>query len=156
MEKLYSSVLRRVLDRIRNVQVIELRHLVSQAHVPRQMSTMDLEITRFPTLNVVLDVQVEYDLQKADPPCPRNMPPVVGHILWAQQLQRRVHEAKESCLSMREDVHSTPLFRKVMRVATVTEEALVEYMARWFRAWTETLEVRRHHGMLNLNVPADS
>jgi hypothetical protein len=29
-----------------------------------------------------------------------------------------------------------------VRVATVTDEALVEYMSRWFHAWTDTLEVR--------------
>lgn len=83
-------------------------------------------------------LQVEYEVNKESPPAQRNASPVVNHILWARQLQQRVKESVASCQSMRTDMHGTALFRKFMRIATVTDETLADYMARWYQVMLDS------------------
>lgn len=37
-------------------------------------------------------VQGLYEQQKHDPPIPRNLPPVSGHIAWSRHLLKRIEE----------------------------------------------------------------
>lgn len=106
IEKLYFSVLRRLLDSIR-------------------------------------EIQSDYTLHKDNPPQVRNTSPVIQHILWAQQLQRRVQNTIVDCRSMPPFLHSAPLYRKVSRIAAKTEETLSEYLSCWYSAWVETVEITK-------------
>ncbi len=47
------------------------------------------------------------------------------------------------CKSMPLYLQSSQLFRKVVRTGSNTEEALSEYLSRWYAAWAETVEVTR-------------
>ena len=106
VEKLYFSILRRLLENIR-------------------------------------DVQDEYEAHKHRAPKIRNVSPVLQHVLWAQQLQRKVQKIKSNCMSMPPALKLASLFRKVTRIVTNTEDTLCEYLSRWYSAWVETVEVTK-------------
>jgi len=68
------------------------------------------------------------------PPKVRHESPVIQHVLWAQHLQRRVQMITGDCKSMPVYLHMAPLFRKVVRISSKTEETLSEYLSRWYGA----------------------
>jgi hypothetical protein len=105
-EKLYFSILRRLLESIR-------------------------------------EVQAEYNVHKHKPPSLRNVSPVMQHVLWAQQLQRKVQQNKRDLQTLPPGLKNARFFRKVMSMASNTEDTLSEYLSRWYEAWVETVQVTK-------------
>ncbi|XP_078400904.1 dynein axonemal heavy chain 5-like [Cetorhinus maximus] len=81
-----------------------------------------------------------YTKQKADPPVPRDFPPVAGKIIWARQLFRRIQEPMllfEQRPGVLQNENAKWIIRSYNKVARV----LLEYEVLYHRAWMQQMEM---------------
>ncbi|XP_074645893.1 dynein axonemal heavy chain 5-like [Tubulanus polymorphus] len=82
-----------------------------------------------------------YQKNKADPPIPRNLPPIAGKIAWARHLFRKI-EIPMKFFKKKTELLSTPDGKKVVRnynkMAAVLMEFEMLYHRNWFRTVDET------------------
>ena len=84
-------------------------------------------------------VQKTYELQKHNPPKPRNAPPVAGDILWARQLLRRIEEPMRD-FSKNELIMFAPGAKRIVKMYNRVALALVTYEQMWHTAWMKGVE----------------
>ncbi|GCC27018.1 hypothetical protein chiPu_0005439 [Chiloscyllium punctatum] len=84
-------------------------------------------------------VSLIYTKQKADPPIPRDFPPVAGKIIWAQQLFRRIQEPM-LLFEQRTGVLQSADAKRIIRSYNKVARVLVEYEVLYHRAWMQQME----------------
>lgn len=87
-------------------------------------------------------VQDTYERHRHNPPLARNMPPVVGNILWARNLMQRIEEpmktfqAYPSLTGLRDS-------RKVIKTYNKVAKTLVAFELVWYDAWVKSVDAAR-------------
>ncbi|XP_043563465.1 dynein axonemal heavy chain 5-like [Chiloscyllium plagiosum] len=84
-------------------------------------------------------VSLIYTKQKADPPIPRDFPPVAGKIIWARQLFRRIEEPM-LLFEQRTGVLQSADAKRIIRSYNKVARVLVEYEVLYHRAWMQQME----------------
>ena len=84
-------------------------------------------------------VQKTYELQKHNPPKPRNAPPVAGDILWARQLLRRIEEPMRA-FAKNELIMFAPGAKRIVKMYNRVAQALMTYETMWHQAWMKGVE----------------
>lgn len=105
--------------------------------------------------------QKTYERFKAEPPLPRNMPPVAGAISWARQLLSHIKGPMDKFKTNRTIMANTKDIKKVIRTYNKVSVALIEFEAIWVDAWKRSIEsskaglnatlLVRHEGRLFVN-----
>uniref|UniRef100_A0A8C3PI70 Uncharacterized protein n=2 Tax=Charadriiformes TaxID=8906 RepID=A0A8C3PI70_9CHAR len=75
-----------------------------------------------------------YQKQKENPPIPRNMPPVTGKIMWAQQLYRKI-DRPMTFLKKKTILLKTLEMKKVVKSYNEMAAVLLEFELIYHRAW---------------------
>uniref|UniRef100_A0A4W3JT26 Dynein heavy chain 5, axonemal-like n=1 Tax=Callorhinchus milii TaxID=7868 RepID=A0A4W3JT26_CALMI len=83
-------------------------------------------------------VSETYTQQKADPPLPRDFPPVAGKIIWAWQLFRRIRDPME-LFEQRPEVLQSEDAKKIIRNYNRVGRVLLEYEVLYHRAWMQQI-----------------
>ena len=89
-------------------------------------------------------IQRLYETHKAAPPTVRNVPPVMGNILWAQQLLHRVEDPmrrfKASSTSLMQNSKDA---KRIIKMYNKVARALIEFETLWHNAWIKSVEAAR-------------
>uniref|UniRef100_A0A8B9FHY9 Dynein heavy chain 5, axonemal n=1 Tax=Amazona collaria TaxID=241587 RepID=A0A8B9FHY9_9PSIT len=88
-------------------------------------------------------VQKLYESQKENPPIPRNMPPVTGKIMWAQQLYRKIHHPM-TVLKKKTTLLKTLEMKKVVKSYNKMAAVLLEFELIYHRAWCRFADQARN------------
>ncbi|XP_035754904.1 dynein heavy chain 5, axonemal-like [Egretta garzetta] len=75
-----------------------------------------------------------YQKQKENPPIPRNIPPVTGKIMWAQQLYRKIDHPM-TFLKKKTALLKTLEMKKVIKSYNKMAAVLLEFELIYHRAW---------------------
>ncbi|XP_039566951.1 dynein heavy chain 5, axonemal-like [Passer montanus] len=79
-------------------------------------------------------IQKLYQKEKENPPIPRNIPPVTGKIMWAQQLFRKIDHPM-MFLKKKTTLLKTMEMKKVIRNYNKMAAVLLEFELIYHRAW---------------------
>uniref|UniRef100_A0A8C3UTG6 Dynein axonemal heavy chain 5 n=1 Tax=Catharus ustulatus TaxID=91951 RepID=A0A8C3UTG6_CATUS len=79
-------------------------------------------------------IQKLYQKEKENPPIPRNMPPVTGKIMWAQQLFRKIYHPM-MILKKKTTLLKTMEMKKVIKNYNKMAAVLLEFELIYHRAW---------------------
>jgi dynein heavy chain len=82
-------------------------------------------------------VQEEYETHKAEPPFPRDMPPVAGAVLWARHLLRRIEEPMQRFSAA---VLKAPSSKPIVKAYNRTASTLVAFEVTWLEAWRSSID----------------
>ncbi|XP_051465193.1 dynein axonemal heavy chain 5-like [Apus apus] len=88
-------------------------------------------------------VQTLYQNQKENPPIPRNIPPVTGKIMWAQQLYRKIDHPM-TFLKKKTTLLKTLEMKKVVKSYNKMAAVLLEFEFIYHRAWCRFAEWARN------------
>ncbi|XP_025057270.1 dynein heavy chain 5, axonemal-like [Alligator sinensis] len=80
-----------------------------------------------------------YQKQKENPPILRNIPPVTGKIMWAQQLFRKI-EHPMKILKKKTTLLQTPEMKKVVKSYNKMAAVLLEYELLYHRVWCKSAD----------------
>ncbi|XP_023777494.1 dynein heavy chain 5, axonemal-like isoform X1 [Cyanistes caeruleus] len=79
-------------------------------------------------------IQKLYQKEKENPPLPRNIPPVAGKIMWAQQLFRKIDHPMVF-LKKKTTLLKTMEMKKVIKNYNKMAAVLLEFELIYYRAW---------------------
>nr|XP_026646778.1 dynein heavy chain 5, axonemal isoform X3 [Zonotrichia albicollis] len=79
-------------------------------------------------------IQKLYQKEKENPPIPRNIPPVTGKIMWAQQLFRKIYHPM-MFLKKKTTLLKTVEMKKVIKNYNKMAAVLLEFEIIYHRAW---------------------
>ncbi|XP_040521760.1 dynein axonemal heavy chain 5 isoform X2 [Gallus gallus] len=88
-------------------------------------------------------VQKLYQEQKENPPIPRNMPPVTGKIMWAQQLYRKIDHPMRF-FKKKTALLKTLEMKKVAKSYNKMAAVLLEFELIYYRAWCRFADQARN------------
>uniref|UniRef100_A0A672TUF5 Dynein axonemal heavy chain 5 n=1 Tax=Strigops habroptila TaxID=2489341 RepID=A0A672TUF5_STRHB len=88
-------------------------------------------------------VQKLYQTQKENPPIPRNMPPVTGKIMWAQQLYRKIDHPMR-VLKKKTTLLKTLEMKKAVKSYNKMAAVLLEFELIYHRAWCRFADEARN------------
>ncbi|CAM9666191.1 unnamed protein product, partial [Choristocarpus tenellus] len=89
------------------------------------------------------NVQDTYERYKHSPPTTRNMPPVVGNILWARHLLKRLEEPMREFQAY-PGVLQAKESRKVIKTYNkVVARTLVAFEYMWYDAWCKSVDMAK-------------
>ncbi|XP_078698147.1 dynein axonemal heavy chain 5-like [Branchiostoma floridae x Branchiostoma belcheri] len=83
-----------------------------------------------------------YQKLKADPPIPRNYPPIAGKIAWSRQLYRKI-ETPMMIFKTKEDLMKTPDAKKIVRSFNKTAAVLMEFEMLYHRGWCRAVDAAK-------------
>lgn len=75
-----------------------------------------------------------YNKEKADPPIGRDLPPVAGRIMWAQQLYRRIEEPMD-LFKLQPGLLSIPEAKRIIRDYNRLAKVLLEFQVLCHQSW---------------------
>lgn len=105
-----------------------------QSILQRDTLRADLEnkyMVIFQNYGLDLDtVQKQYEKYKANPPIPRNVPPVAGNIMWARQLFRRI-ESPMKKFTDNKSIMATKESKRIVKTYNKVARTLVEFELLW-------------------------
>ncbi|KAA0162679.1 hypothetical protein FNF28_04622 [Cafeteria roenbergensis] len=131
-EKAYS--VREALSLLRR-----FRQLLRRDHLLRDLDEKQVLVFHQFGLQI-LQAQRIYEEDKDDPPLPRDLPPVAGHIAWARHLLRRVQEPMELFRQQAPDVLNADRdCRRIVRLYNRLACTLVAFEESWLGAWAEAV-----------------
>ncbi|XP_056617792.1 dynein axonemal heavy chain 5 isoform X2 [Triplophysa dalaica] len=81
-----------------------------------------------------------YNKEKADPPIGRDLPPVAGRIMWAQQLYRRIEEPMD-LFKLQPGLLSIPEAKRIIRDYNRLAKVLLEFQVLCHQSWMSQIEV---------------
>uniref|UniRef100_A0A8C4U7Q9 Dynein axonemal heavy chain 5 n=1 Tax=Falco tinnunculus TaxID=100819 RepID=A0A8C4U7Q9_FALTI len=84
-----------------------------------------------------------YQKQKENPPIPRNIPPVTGKIMWAQQLYRKIDHPM-TFLKTKTTLLKTLEMKKVVKSYNKMASVLLEFELIYHRAWCRFADQARN------------
>ncbi|XP_063254273.1 dynein axonemal heavy chain 5-like isoform X5 [Prinia subflava] len=88
-------------------------------------------------------IQKLYQKEKENPPIPRNIPPVTGKIMWAQQLFRKIDHPM-MFLKKKTILLKTMEMKKVIKNYNKMAAVLVEFELIYYRAWCRFADQARN------------
>uniref|UniRef100_A0A8C2Y898 Dynein heavy chain 5, axonemal-like n=1 Tax=Coturnix japonica TaxID=93934 RepID=A0A8C2Y898_COTJA len=88
-------------------------------------------------------VQKLYQEQKENPPIPRNIPPVAGKIMWAQQLYRKIDHPMRF-FKKKPTLLKTLEMKKVAKSYNKMAAVLLEFELIYYRAWCRFADQARN------------
>uniref|UniRef100_A0A8B9I210 Dynein axonemal heavy chain 5 n=1 Tax=Anser brachyrhynchus TaxID=132585 RepID=A0A8B9I210_9AVES len=88
-------------------------------------------------------VQNLYQKQKENPPIPRNIPPVTGKIMWAQQLYRKIDHPMRF-FKKKTTLLKTLEMKKVVKSYNKMAAVLLEFELIYHRAWCRFADQARN------------
>ncbi|XP_068050765.1 dynein axonemal heavy chain 5-like isoform X2 [Anomalospiza imberbis] len=88
-------------------------------------------------------IQKLYQKEKENPPIPRNMPPVTGKIMWAQQLFRKIDHPM-MFLKKKTTLLKTMEMKKVIKNYNKMAAVLLEFELIYHRAWCRFVDQARN------------
>ncbi|XP_032037004.1 dynein heavy chain 5, axonemal-like [Aythya fuligula] len=88
-------------------------------------------------------VQNLYQKQKENPPIPRNIPPVAGKIMWAQQLYRKIDHPMRF-FKKKTTLLKTLEMKKVVKSYNKMAAVLLEFEIIYHRAWCRFADQARN------------
>uniref|UniRef100_A0A669P3A4 AAA+ ATPase domain-containing protein n=1 Tax=Phasianus colchicus TaxID=9054 RepID=A0A669P3A4_PHACC len=99
-------------------------------------------------------VQKLYQEQKENPPIPRNIPPVTGKIMWAQQLYRKIDHPMRF-FKKKTTLLKTLEMKKVAKNYNKMAAVLLEFELIYYRAWCRFADQARNalHAFLLVRHP---
>lgn len=80
------------------------------------------------------DIKDKYNEERANPPCERNVPPVIGRIKWSRSLLRKMEEPL-NVLKTHECVIKHPKAQLCVKYYNFLAEVLLHYEAVWHKSW---------------------
>lgn len=129
-----------------NIQSIEhslqlLRKFQSILQRESLKSDLDSKLnTIFQTYGQELEkVQQLYEEQKHDPPIPRNLPPVAGHITWSRHLLKRIEEPMKQFES-NQNVLAGKDAKRIIKTYNKVAKTLVAFEYLWYQAWVQSID----------------
>ncbi|XP_067147242.1 dynein axonemal heavy chain 5-like [Apteryx mantelli] len=84
-----------------------------------------------------------YQKQKENPPVPRNIPPVTGKIMWAQQLYRKIDHPMKF-LKKKSTLLKTLEMKKIVKSYNKMTAVLLEFELLYHRAWCRFADQARN------------
>ena len=92
------------------------------------------------TLNNILSRELDhvrkiYLADRADPPIPRNMPPLAGRVAWSRNLATRVSEPMEALQHLCPKLFQEPAHQKLIKQYNKVGKVLMEYEQVCWEAW---------------------
>ncbi|XP_027535085.1 dynein heavy chain 5, axonemal-like isoform X2 [Neopelma chrysocephalum] len=88
-------------------------------------------------------IQELYQKEKENPPIPRNIPPVTGKIMWAQQLFRKIDHPM-TFLKKKTTLLKTLEMKKVVKNYNKMAAVLLEFELIYYRAWCRFADQARN------------
>uniref|UniRef100_A0A8C5X2W6 Dynein axonemal heavy chain 5 n=1 Tax=Malurus cyaneus samueli TaxID=2593467 RepID=A0A8C5X2W6_9PASS len=88
-------------------------------------------------------IQKLYQKEKENPPIPRNMPPVTGKIMWAQQLFRKIDHPM-TFLKKKTTLLKTLEMKKVIKNYNKMAAVLLEFEFIYYRSWCRFADQARN------------
>ncbi|XP_027742700.1 dynein heavy chain 5, axonemal-like isoform X4 [Empidonax traillii] len=88
-------------------------------------------------------IQELYQKEKENPPIPRNVPPVTGKIMWAQQLFRKIDHPM-TFLKKKTTLLKTLEMKKVVKSYNKMAAVLLEFELIYYRAWCRFADQARN------------
>ncbi|KAG9493712.1 hypothetical protein GDO78_001536 [Eleutherodactylus coqui] len=93
------------------------------------------------------NIQKEYETFKGEPALPKNMPPVVGAIVWSRKLMSRIENIMKAFKDVR-IVSTSPTYSDTVKLYNRIASALVSYEDMWYQKWKSQIE----KGLNGLNL----
>lgn len=75
-----------------------------------------------------------YNKEKSDPPIGRDLPPIAGRIMWAQQLYRRIEEPMD-LFKLQPGLLSIPEAKRIIRDYNRLAKVLLEFQVLCHQSW---------------------
>ncbi|XP_064515055.1 dynein axonemal heavy chain 5-like isoform X4 [Pseudopipra pipra] len=88
-------------------------------------------------------IQELYQKEKENPPIPRNIPPVTGKIMWAQQLFRKIDHPM-TFLKKKTTLLKTLEMKKVVKNYNKMAAVLLEFELIYYKAWCRFADQARN------------
>lgn len=86
------------------------------------------------------DVRDRYNIDRSDPPLPRNFPPVAGRIFWIRQLYKRV-EVPMNMFRSYQKVISHESMQKCIKIYNVLIGVFIHYEMIYHKAWHDSADI---------------
>ncbi|KAG5338491.1 DYH8 protein, partial [Acromyrmex heyeri] len=88
------------------------------------------------------DIRDSYNENRSDPPIPRNIPPVVGRILWIRQLYKRIEVPMNMFRShLRVITHDS--MQKCIKIYNSLISVFIHYELIYYKAWYDSANIVR-------------
>lgn len=120
------------------IETVDMRLLTLKRFERLNLECLSLD-SRYLDVAVMLetemkDIQDKYNEERANPPIGRNVPPVIGRIMWARCLLRKVEDPM-NVLKARECVINHPKVQICVKYYNYLAEILFHYQALQHKAW---------------------